>query len=60
MKRYLRGFKKRYFKLSLIAVYSGIKKLLCIDTNYIYHKFLFKEPKRQTSPPKNDFAIKIF
>ena len=57
MKRYLRGFKKRYFKLSLIAVYSSINKLSKIDISYIYHKLSYKDPNKQTSPPPLFFTF---
>lgn len=49
--KYLRGLKKRYYKLSVIAVYSTIHKLFAIDSKYIYHKRAFEYDSSNKDPP---------
>ena len=60
MKKYLKGFMKRYFKLSVIAMYSTLYKLGAVDANYIYHKLLHKDPTKNTSPPINTLFLSTF
>ncbi len=49
--KHLKGYKKRYFSLAVIAMYSTLYKLGGIDASYIYHKLSHKDPVKQTSPP---------
>jgi hypothetical protein len=52
--RNLRGYKKRYFKLAIIAMYSTLWKLSKIEINMLYHKkaYLYKLPARD--PPTDN------
>jgi len=49
--KHLRGYKKRYFSLAVIAMYSTLFKLCTIDANYQYHKHVFDYQEYKTSPP---------
>ncbi len=49
--KHLRGYKRRYFSLAIIAMYSTLFKLCAIDTNYQYHKHTFEYQEYKTSPP---------
>ncbi len=51
MKKYLKGLKKRYFSLTIIAIYSTLHIIGRVDANYIYHKLSHKSPVKNTSPP---------
>ncbi|WP_164968098.1 hypothetical protein [Arcobacter sp. CECT 8986] len=49
----LRGYKKQYFKLSIIAMYSTIKKLCNVETNNnLYHKKAYENKISSLDPPK--------
>lgn len=54
----LRGYKKRYFKLSTIAMYSTICKLSKIEINMLYHKLAYEASLPTRAPPKNFLIIK--
>ena len=49
--KYLKGFRRRYFSLAVIAMYSTLFKLSKNDSNRVYHlkPRIIKIPK--TSPP---------
>lgn len=47
----LRGYNKRYFKLSTIAMYSTICKLSKIETNMLYHKSAYENKIESSDPP---------
>lgn len=48
----LRGYKKRYFKLSTIAMYSTINKLSSNETNNaLYHKRAYENEICSLDPP---------
>ena len=49
--KHLRGFTKRYFKLSIIAMYSTLYKLCRIESNYQYHLKAFEYQEQNNSPP---------
>jgi len=49
----LRGYKKRYFKLSTIAMYSTLCNLSKIEINMIYHKLAYETNLPTRAPPKN-------
>ena len=49
--KHLRGYRRRYFSLAIIAMYSTLFKLSAIDTNYQYHKHTFECQEYKTSPP---------
>jgi len=49
--KYLNGYKRRYFSLVVIAMYSTFFKLSIIDTNHQYHKHAFEYQEYKTSPP---------
>ena len=49
--KYLRGNRKRYFSLAIIAMYSTWHKLARFDSNYQYHKLAYDLPHHKTSPP---------
>ncbi len=49
--KYLRGNRKRYFSLAIIAMYSTWHKLARLDSNYQYHKLAYDLPHHKTSPP---------
>jgi len=51
MKKYLRGYKKQYFKLSIIAMYSTLYKLCRVEANYQYHLKAFEYQEQNNSPP---------
>ena len=54
--KHLRGYTKRYYKLSIIAMYSTINKLCTIDSNFMYHKKAFEYDTVNKDPPfKNSF-----
>jgi len=50
--KHLRGFKKLYFKLSIIAMYSTLYKLCSIDNNFQYHLKAFEYLQPAKAPPK--------
>ena len=47
----LRGYKKRYFKLSTITIYSASLRLGNIETNFLYHKIAFDYKPLNRDPP---------
>ncbi|HEY9190222.1 MAG TPA: hypothetical protein VIM88_05095 [Sulfurovum sp.] len=49
--KHLRGYKKNYFKLAVIAMYSTLAKLCWIDSKFQYHKKAFVYHEYKTSPP---------
>lgn len=49
--KHLNGYRRRYFSLAIIAMYSTLFKLSTIDTNYQYHKHTFEYQEYKTSPP---------
>jgi len=49
--KYLKGFKKCYFKLTIIAMYSTWHKLYRELINYVYHISEQKELFYNKSPP---------
>ncbi|MEJ2436929.1 MAG: hypothetical protein P8Y43_02265 [Sulfurovaceae bacterium] len=49
--KYLKGFRRRYFSLAIIALYSTLYKLCRLDSNYQYHRLAFKLQENKTSPP---------
>jgi len=53
--KHLRGYKKNYFRLSTIAMYSTLHKLCWIDSNYKYYKKAFEYQEYKTSPPADRF-----
>jgi hypothetical protein len=54
--KHLKGFKKRYFSLAIIAMYSTINKLIKADINFQYHLKSFEYlPQRQAPPLHNNF-----
>ena len=50
--KFLRGFKKRYFKLTIIAMYSSWHRLAQIAAAFEYHKKALEYQEYKTSPPK--------
>lgn len=52
MKR-IKGNKKRYFSLAIIALFSTLHKLWRLDANYKYHKLAFSPLPHKTAPPAN-------
>ena len=53
----LKGYKKRYFKLAVIAMYSTICKLSKIEINMRYHKIAYEDKIQCLDPPS--FILKI-
>ena len=49
--KHLKGKKKRYFSLAIIAMFSTLHKLSRKDSNYQYHRYAFKIEENKTSPP---------
>jgi hypothetical protein len=49
--KYLKGFKKKYFSLKAIVIYSALHKLKCIDSNFQYHIQAFKVNEYNKDPP---------
>ncbi|OPX26221.1 MAG: hypothetical protein B1H07_04910 [Campylobacteraceae bacterium 4484_166] len=49
----LKGYKKRYFKMAVIAMYSTINKLIKTTTNFQYHKKSYIIIKPSQAPPTN-------
>jgi len=49
--KHLRGYRRRYFSLAIIAMYSTLFKLSTIDANHQYHKDAFEYQEYKTSPP---------
>lgn len=47
----LRGYKKSYFKLAVIAMYSTICKLSKIEINMMYHKIAYENEIQSLDPP---------
>ncbi len=58
--KHLKGYKKRYFSLAIIAMYSTLFKLNGRDASYIYHKLSHKDPTKKTSPPINALLLSTF
>ena len=58
--KHLKGYKKKYFSLAIIAMYSTLYKLSSKDTSYIYHKLSHKDPAKKTSPPINTLFLSTF
>jgi len=54
MKKHLNGYKKKYFSLSIIAMYSTINKLCKADINFQYH-FKAYELIQPSQAPPSDF-----
>ena len=52
MKKHLKGFMKKYFKLSYIAMYSTINSICTTQINFQYHIKEFKFPHKSQAPPK--------
>lgn len=53
--RNLRGYKKKYFKLSIIVMYSTLNKLNAIEAKFIYYKRAFKYSFGNKDPPNNSY-----
>ncbi len=49
--KHLRGFGKRYFSLSIIAMYSTLFKLCKVDNNFQYHIKAFEYTQQAQAPP---------
>jgi len=49
--KHLRGYKKRYFSLAIIAMYSTLFKLCREESNHQYHLHSFEYQEYKTSPP---------
>lgn len=49
--KHLKGFRKWYFKLATIAMYSTLDKLAKISINFKYHIEAFEYQEYKTSPP---------
>ncbi|MDF1882169.1 hypothetical protein JHD50_12815 [Sulfurimonas sp. MAG313] len=49
--KHLNGYKKRYFSLAVIAMYSTIDKLMKIENALVYHLRALKYQEYKTSPP---------
>jgi len=49
----LRGYKRAYFKLAIIAMYSTICKLSKIEINMLYHRLAYESTLPSRAPPKN-------
>lgn len=47
----LRGYKKQYFKLAIIAMYSTICKLSKIEINMMYHRIAHENKINALDPP---------
>lgn len=47
----LRGYKKSYFKLAVIAMYSTICNLSKIEINMMYHKSAYEDEINTLDPP---------
>ncbi len=52
----LRGYKKRYFKLSTIAMYSTLLTLCKEQSNFVYHKKAFEYDPLNKDPPVSTFC----
>ncbi len=56
----LRGYKKRYFKLSTIAMYSTINKLSTNETNNtLYHKRAYENKINSLDPPQTSILLQF-
>jgi len=53
--KHLRGYRKNYFRLSAIAMYSTLHKLCWIDSNYKFYKKAFEYQEYKTSPPADKY-----
>jgi len=49
--KHLNGYKRRYYSLAVIAMYSTLFKLCAMDSNFVYHKYAYKVQEYKTSPP---------
>ena len=47
----LRGYKKRYFKLSTITIYSASLRLSNIEKSFLCHKIAFDYKPFNRDPP---------
>jgi hypothetical protein len=55
--KFLKGFKRRYFKLSIIAMYSTWHKLAKIEAAFEYHKKALEYQEYKTSPPQKQILF---
>ena len=53
--KHLKGYRKQYYKLSIIAMYSTLNKLCTIDSNFVYHKKAFEYDSLNKDPPNTIF-----
>jgi hypothetical protein len=54
----MRGIKKRYFKLSIITIYSSLSTLSSIEFRFIYHRLAFGFIYHNKDPPyTNNISI---
>ena len=51
--KHLKGYRKKYFSLAIIAMYSTLFKLTKLDVNLQYHKLSWQFSDTLTSPPSN-------
>ena len=49
--KHLKGYGKRYFSLSIIAMYSSLYKLCKADSNFQYHIKAFEYLPQKQAPP---------
>ena len=49
--KHLNGYKKRYFSLAVIAMYSTFHKLEKVESSLIYHLKALEYQEYKTSPP---------
>jgi len=49
--KHLKGYRKKYFSLRIITIYSSLLKLTTIDCNHKYHLYAFEYQEYKTSPP---------
>jgi len=47
----LRGYRKSYYKLAVIAMYSTLCKLSKIEINMMYHKRAYEHSIQSLDPP---------
>ncbi|NQY23725.1 MAG: hypothetical protein HRT41_06800 [Campylobacteraceae bacterium] len=52
----LRGYKKSYFKLAVIAMFSTLCKLSKIEINMMYHKRAYEDSIKCLDPPFSIFS----
>ena len=51
MNKHLRGYRKNYFSLSNIAMYSTLFKLCRADVNFMYHFKAYELIQPAQAPP---------